>query len=794
MLIEQRDDLLKAVIESKEPSIYDFSQKPFKVSAGFLSLELQEIYITPIISGENVIALLQLGAISIIDQKSKDYIERVKNQLALGLTRALAFRKLENLVLELQELNKEIHHQNQQNLFQNKRLTELHKELSEKAAELEIQKKKAEESTELKSRFLATISHELRTPMNAILGLTELLLEDTQLSSKNRERLNVMLRSGKRLLSLINGILDLSKIEAGKMEIVDENFSLNEFLREIEATITPLANAKSITFLIHKKFRGDIVVRSDRGKIFQIVTNLLGNSVKFTEQGRVELTVSFINSHILKIDVSDTGIGIAESELSGIFEEFHQVDNSTTRRYSGSGLGLSICKKFAEILHGELSVRSELGKGSTFTVHLPIKIIPVIQPEQILPGKQKEFIDRVVLLINTPPVYLNPLTNHLSDSGFEILTTHSGKKGLELLNKVKPDISITFFPLPDFSTTEYVTEILSPDMLVSQSKCYIYFPLENASGVFLELGNKIFVVGNASEAEYIIKTKINPVSDLQLPLHLIYDHSVTSDFLASIKNSENKIYHTKLLNEQTIISPPKDNYLLLCGSLDEDTARLLSTFCHNVETAGGRYFIIFLHPLLIEELLKKKEIFRYLFSEEINTETIVHISEMFGYVEHRSLSEDLTVIQSTNNNNDSEFYPEPKEGILHNSELVVLIVDDDPDSLFTLNEIVKQCGTSTILAKNGLECLEILEKIKPDLILLDIMMPFMDGFQTISAIREKPELRDIPVLAVTAKAMIEDRMTIFKYGFTGYISKPVNSGALAFKVTQLLMNKQNKYA
>ena len=521
---------IKKVLETKEPlELYDDATLPV-VSAGVVDIKIKYLLFLPIIYNNKPVALLELGSLNRPTAEIRDYLQKIKDQLAVGVTNAKTLSQLENLVKELKELNEEYYKQNEQIKEQNETLLFLHDELRMQTEELEKQKQKAVEMTDVKSRFLANMSHELRTPMNSILGLTELMLEKTEIGPRNKERLAVVLNSGKRLMNLINDILDLSKIEAGKVELQYEDVILDELLSEVSNGIAPLANEKGLAFRVVKNIDTRMVISTDRGKVVQVLINLLGNAVKFTDEGEVSIKVSADNS-ILNFEVIDTGIGITEEDLKLIFEEFRQFSTPRRKNGSGTGLGLAISKKLADILGGELKVRSKINEGSTFTLSVPLKKIEVYQPE----------------------------------------------------SQDTEDVSVV--------------------------------------------------------AEEDIEPKGSPID---------------------------------------------------------------------------------------------------------------------------------------------------KAFMMDNTEVEVLIVDDDPDTLFTLDELVKASNCKTILAKSGKECLEILERQIPDLILLDIIMPEMDGFQVIKQIKRNSKWTDIPVYAVTAKAMKEDNEIILKHGFSDCIPKPVNPAFVAYKVQKLV--------
>ncbi len=488
-IFSDKNDLLYSVLSRNQKIELKFSKGAPAISVGLVSIQLTEMVLMPVASGDNIIAILQLASVDPVSEESKQYLDKIMSQLAIALNKALVYKRLQELVVEL-----------------------------------EIQKRKAEESTELKSKFLAIMSHELRTPLNAILGLAQLLSEDQTLTPRNRERLHVLMTSGKRLLQMINDVLDLSKFEAGRMEVKMEDFSLWELIRELQTAFQPMLASKGLEFTVTFLPPEKIFLQTDKTKLYQILNNLLSNAVKFTHKGYVELTVQLVSDERLILTIADTGIGISKDDLPHIFDEFRQADSSSTRKYGGSGLGLSISKKFTELLEGSLTVTSESERGSVFVVELPVKV-----------------------------------------------------------HKFKP----------------------------------------------AEITPRNFEITYAAAEENVV---------------------------------------------EGVLPPQK--------------------------------------------------------------------------------------------------------------EISVLIVDDDPESLFTINEIVKECGYRTLIAKNGMECLEILHSVIPSLILMDLMMPGMDGFETTRKIRAQEEWQRIPIIAVSARSVLEEQKEILLNGFDGVIPKPVNAADLAFKITR----------
>ena len=357
---EKQNEFFETVIKSKEFLEINIENESPIISTGIIDVEIKNILILPVLYNNKVICILVLGSVKKLPGETKDYLEKIKPQLAIGLVNASALVQLENFVSELKKLNDDYLQQNEQIKKQNIALVELHNKLQEKADELEVQKLKAEEATTLKSQFLASMSHELRTPMNSILGLTKVILDDSAINQHNQERLEVVYNSGKRLMNLINEILDLSKIEAGKMEVNEGEVPINELINELEAFVYPLINAKKLEYKTTCLIDINTVVKSDRVKISQVIMNLLSNAIKFTNEGQIDLEIS-AEEETLTFKIKDTGIGISKENQKIIFEEFRQIDGTNSRKYGGTGLGLSISQKISNLLNGKLELTSETG-------------------------------------------------------------------------------------------------------------------------------------------------------------------------------------------------------------------------------------------------------------------------------------------------------------------------------------------------------------------------------------------------------------------------------------------------
>lgn len=778
----------KKALETKEPLTIESDNFLPVASTGIFDIKIKYLHIRPVIYSNRIVAILEFGSLNKPSDEAIRYLSKIQEQLAIGLTNAKAFVQLENFVKELSRLNEEMQKQNEQIKNQNETLLKLSEQLKEKANELEIQKEKAEESTKLKSQFLASMSHELRTPMNSILGLTELILDKAQLDDKNRERLEVVLKSGKRLMNLINDILDLSKIEAGKMEIREEEILLEELIEDVSSTIQPLINEKGLRFTINRKCDTRLIITTDKGRVSQVLINLLGNAVKFTDKGNIELSVAITEDNFLVFSVSDTGIGIPEDAQKIIFEEFRQVDGSTTRRYSGTGLGLAISKKIIDLLGGKIWVKSIVGKGSIFSFTIPVHYRnDSWKSEQQIDSIEiaKQNTDKPILVIDDDPDVRFIIGQYLTTRGYEVIFASDAETGIKLAIEHKPFAITLDVMLPDKDGWTALKELKEnshtkdiPVILVSfigeknvglglGAFEYLVKPItsENLLAAFDKL--------EASTKRKIQKIVIVDDDELEFEKFTreFKSESITIEYIQDSEYAFNKIAEVQpdliiidlimpkvdgiTLTHKLKNSPLTRNIPVIISTAkdltDSEKKELNSIVEHIAIKSQG-------HPMdvlkIVRDRIKQQEESKYPKSFEEKSKT-----ELAG-----------------NTLNTSSLKQKDREEIL--------IVDDDPDTLFTMNELVQALGYKTYLAKSGIECLKMLDHIKPDLILLDIMMPGMDGFQTLKNIRSIKKMSDVPVYAVTAKAMAGDKEIILKNGFNDYIPKPVNSTIISTKISQ----------
>ncbi|KMT23282.1 response regulator [Clostridium cylindrosporum] len=557
---------------------------------------------------------------------------------------------------ELQQTNAQLEEQQQQLEEQSNMLNIQNENLEKSREELSGRSKELEMANKYKSEFLANMSHELRTPLNAIILLSRLMIKDNadKLSNNNLEKIDVIHKSGHELLRLINSILDLSKIESGKMILDITKFYSEDLLFELKQLFKESANEKNIEFIAEDLADKEII--GDKNKISQILRNFLSNALKFTNEGSVTLRAELKNNSDIVFSVIDTGIGIPKEKQLLIFEEFQQLDGSTTRKYGGTGLGLCISKKLADVMDGEIKVVSNDGEGSTFSLYLKDVIVKDSEGKKynskscliyddIELSKSEVAVDleegssKTILVIEDDINFANIIKKINDDIGINTLVASNGKMGLDLAKKFKIDGILLDLGLPDISGAEVLRELKST----------------------IELRN--------------------------IPVHIISARGKDSSDL----EIEDSIYHEKPISDEEITS------------------------------------------LVLE---------------------MVNLSQ-----ENRdNLLEDITNLSLKDKN--------------------ILVVDDDPRNIFVLAAALENYGATIYEAENGRDCLEQLGREKIDLVLMDIMMPEMNGFEAIRAIRTDESLKDIPIIAITAKSLKGDKEKCIEAGANDYISKPVHHDIL----------------
>ncbi len=689
-------------------------------------------------------------------------------------------QQLQQQTEELRQTNAQMQQAQQLLEQQNRRLVESQQELDTRAKQLEL-------SSQYKSEFLANMSHELRTPLNSIILLSKMMASNSEqhLSEAEVHYAEIIHNSGQELLRLINDVLDLSKIEAGHMELHINTIESQDLLTELHGLFEHTAREKNLEFIVKDKLRGNFV--SDMNRLSQIVRNLLSNAFKFTKTGSITLTIERVsNSHCpIRIAVKDTGIGIAEEKRKVIFEAFQQGDGSISRQYGGTGLGLSISLRFAQLLGGTIELNSAVNQGSEFALLLPetlsenaqppAKATPIADKPYVShsqhPVNSKEIIDdreqlipedSVILLIDDDPLFGHALLEINRKQGYKTLIALTGKEGLALAQRYQPNGILLDLGLPDMDGGAVLHELKTQHKL-ADIPVYIVSAREKDAALNQEdiLGylQKPVDVQQISTAEAELLAFIRQTATQTILV--VENGSITVEQVSNlVGNQAAKIIKTSISADMETVLTDLPCCLAIIDLGDRDTTRALEVAKKLRHINPAMNFVFFGQQTLNDD----DEAKMHQYSDSIIIKAQQSEQRLLKNIE-RFLNKASQIPES------------PSPTYSQNNRLAgrhILVVDDDARNLFVITAALEKEGAKVSGALNGKRAVEFLQNQTVDMIFMDIMMPEMDGYQTIATLRNNSRFAKIPIVALTAKALTADREKALASGADDYLAKPAD--------------------
>jgi CheY-like chemotaxis protein/signal transduction histidine kinase len=839
-----------------------------KVNSGLGQMSPKAVLLLPVADGGMVNGVIELGLPGPLDERGNQLLDVVSDDIGTSLAAARYREQLQDVLAETQQLNEELQVQQEELRTANEELEEQSRALRASQAMLENQQAELEQTnsqlsertealdqrntalrrvqrdledradelqraSRYKSEFLANMSHELRTPLNSALILAKLLGDNPQgnLSPEQVKFADSIYSSGNDLLVLINDILDIAKVEAGKLEVVTEDMPLSKLAQSLESTFSPLAMQKNLSFRLEIAADAPATLVTDRQRVEQILKNLLSNALKFTDRGEVAVVVSPTADGGAAFAVSDSGIGIDAKQHELIFEAFRQADGTTSRRYGGTGLGLSISRDLTQLLGGTLTVQSTPGQGSTFILQLPAKApqasgtssssssfssfapaahsahsavytprpaaVPhaPLAPQPPSPVPAPQFADdrtiprdqvRRVLVIEDEPQFAHILYDLAHELGYRCLVAHGAADGFELATQFLPDAILLDMRLPD-STGLDVLQRLKDSPHTRHIPIHVVSAAENAQSAALQMGaigyalkpatrdelmkvfgrleekltQKVKVVLLVEDDELQRESVIRLIGDddieivavgsgeeaLELLRTRVFDCMITDLKLPDMQGSE----LLKAMAAEEIVSfPPVIVYTGRNLTRDEETE--LQRYSRSIIIKGAR------SP---ERLLDEVTLFLHKVEAELSTERQGMLKTVRG-----------------------------RDRIFEGR--TILLVDDDVRNIFALTSALEARGAMVEIGRNGREALEKLEQVAEiDLVLMDVMMPEMDGLEATRRLRANPRFEKMPVIAITAKATKDDREQCLAAGANDYLAKPVDLERL-FSLLRVWMPKMER--
>ena len=832
----------QVAMEKKRILIGEVPDNYVKINSGLGEGTPLNLVVLPVLFEGELQAIIELASFNRFNEISLTFLDQLTESIGIMLNTIAATMRTEDLLKESQSMAEELQNQQEELKQTNEELEEKARELSQqkeeverKNSEVELAKESLEEKAEelaltskYKSEFLANMSHELRTPLNSQLILSKLLADNSgeNLSQKQVEYAETIHTSGQELLGLINEILDLSKIESGTMSVDLMDWSFSEIKNWADRSFGQTAAKKDLDFVIALAKNLPRGIRTDQKRLQQVLKNLLSNAFKFTEKGKVQVDIlkakkgwhrendSLNNAHsVIAFQVSDTGIGIPKDKQKVVFEAFQQADGTTSRKFGGTGLGLSISREIARLLGGEIRVESAPGEGSIFTLYLPQQAVANdVDPENDPPKNSQWEIkksqvntdtpvtrdhkaqdpvallavnelnddrdrikndDRVALIIEDDRKFAPIVMDVARERGFKVLAALRGDTALALAQTYKPHAITLDLELPDMDGLT-ILDRLKHHPATRHIPVHIISVNEDEDRKGMKLGaiahlQKPVTKKSLEEAfgkiEGFVERKIKQ-------LLVVEDDEVQRNAIKELVGNGDVMTTAVESAEEALKALRKERFDCMVLDLRLPSMSGFKLLGEIKKDPGIDEFPIIIYTG--KDLTEKEETELRLVSQSIivkdvrSMERLLHETTLFL---HRI----------------EERLPEKKRELLKKAHLKdphlagkkILVVDDDVRNIFALTSMLEQYNMEVFFAETGIEGLERLEN-NPNIqvVLMDIMMPGMDGYETMREIRKRKQFKSLPIIALTAKAMKGDREKCIEAGASDYISKPVNNDQL----------------
>ena len=843
LIDEQRKEMLKAgeglagqaLKSEKMILLNDIPEGELTISYAVGNTRPRNIVAVPVIRDRMVVGVMEFGSLNIFTPLQLEFFTSISGNIGIAVQSAQNRKRLQDFLeetqaqaeelqaqhSELEGLNAELEAQTQkiqtseeELRVQQEELLQANQELEERTSlleeknqliqehNLEIQQKseQLELSTKYKSEFLANMSHELRTPLNSILLLSKLMSENEELDPEYIEYAEVIQSSGQGLLGLIDEILDLSKIEAGKMKLEFDDISLTEVSTDMRSLFNPLAKNKKLELKIVVADNLP-TIETDKMRLEQILKNLLSNAIKFTAQGSVTMDVhKDEHKESIVFEVKDTGIGIPAAKQAIIFEAFQQADGSTRRKFGGTGLGLSISRELAKLLGGEILLSSEENTGSIFTLSLPIvkaaavnipverEYVPIpafvessaiALPERFTVDYIPQDVeddrnnilpdDKIILIIEDDTAFAKTLLNFTRKRNYKGIVAVRGDIGIEMANHYKPVAILLDIQLP-IKDGWQVMEELKANPATRPIPVHIMSSLEVKKESLLmgavDFINKPFAIEHMQQIFQKLEDALSRHPKKVLIVEENEQHAKALSYFLSTYNIQTQVANNVSQSIDALQNNEVDCVILDMGIPDKNAYETLET----IKKSEGLENL----PIIIftgKNLSKGEEIRIKQYADSIVVKT--------AHSYQRILDEAGLFLHLVEENNGEKKSKKLTEGlgglyeVLHHK--TVLIADDDVRNIFSLTKALEQHKMKVLAATDGKEALQVLQdNPSVDIVLMDMMMPEMDGYESTMEIRKISKFKHLPVLAVTAKAMMGDREKCIAAGASDYISKPVD--------------------